>query len=294
MRVLFASARDTGAFQVRAKQVAAMRPDWRAQTTLDGAEDADLVVIVKWIGGDWPMRLRELGKPVVIDPLDFWAQPMDSLMYEDDVGAEFLWRCYVEQLPPVAGVIFATDAMQQTLHHVLPVPSAVIYHHYRPGIAVNPVRDTVQAIVYEGDPRFIDEWAAPVSQICNGRGWKFLVNPKGGLADGDIALVVRGRQWRGALERNFKSNVKLANCYGSGTPCVAWPEASILETAAHEVRLFANLAALAGHIEDLASYEVRKATSEAFLKASEPFAVERVAQRYEEFFAHVLAPRAAI
>jgi len=294
MRVLFASARDTGAYQIRAKQIAATRPDeWRAQTSLDGAEDADLIVIVKWLGGDWPMKLLQLGKPIVLDPLDFWSQPNDSLLYDDELGAEVLFRCYVEQMPTPAGIIFATEAMQAALGHVFPVPSAHIYHHYRPGIARNPIRPFARTIVYEGEPRFIGEWAAPLTQICNARDMKFLVNPAGGLAEGDIAVAVRSRAWRGGLETNFKSNVKLANCYGSGTPCIVWPEAAVLETCVPEVRLFRNLPALAGHLEDLMDHETRKRTSEALLAAAAPFSVDAIAKQYELFFDAVMAPKQA-
>jgi hypothetical protein len=105
------------------------------------------------------------------------------------------------------------------------LPGVVIPHHCRPNSATNPIRETVQIVGYEGSPSYISGW--PMAEICQARGWGFVINPPS-LADIDI--VVAFRTGSGYVQRHWKSNVKLANAHGSGTPFIGQRERGYVET----------------------------------------------------------------
>lgn len=169
-------------------------------------------------------NLRQSGKPWVWDIVDAYPQPTCSTWNR----AQCIGWVYsrIKLLKPT-GIIWPNQRMRDDC--AVDIPSVVIPHHYRPGIAVNPIREQVSQIGYEGSQNYIAGWLEPITQACTDRGWNFVVNPPS-LADVDIVLACRGSGFNGYAQRHWKSNVKLANAHGSGTPFIGPRECGYLET----------------------------------------------------------------
>lgn len=100
------------------------------------------------------------------------------------------------------------------------------------------------------------------------------------LADVDVVLALRGSWWNGYAQQHWKSNVKLANAHGSGTPFIGAPEDGYLETAAGAEYWATCESDLARALDWLESEQARKSVQQRFLKAALP--VEKVAEQYRE------------
>src|SRR5690606_19333970 len=76
MKVLFTGTEGEGSWKMRAEQMAAARPDWKAvpHATRQDAEGMDVAVIVKRIQPESLAELKLWGGPLVYDALDFWLQ----------------------------------------------------------------------------------------------------------------------------------------------------------------------------------------------------------------------------
>ena len=107
------------------------------------------------------------------------------------------------------------------------VPVMCLPHHVRPGLGVNPIRERVTKVGYEGGPQYLGDWRPFLDQACSARGWTFHVEPQ---TITDLDIIVALRDQRGYAPRNWKSNVKLANAQGSGTPVICNFEAGYVET----------------------------------------------------------------
>jgi hypothetical protein len=168
-----------------------------------------LAVVVKR-PGDVLDRLHAAGVPIIWDIVDSYPQPVGN----DWSRAECIaWlHQQLKKIRPV-GVVAATQAMASL---DFGVPVLALPHHHRPNIAINPIRERVVTVGYEGGENYI------------ARGWLFVTNPAR-LADVDIVLALRDQS--GYAPRYLKSNVKLANAQGSGTPIICNKEAGYLETA---------------------------------------------------------------
>jgi hypothetical protein len=180
-----------------------------------------LVVVVKR-PGDVLDRLHAAGVPIVWDVVDSFPQPVGN----DWSRAECIaWlHQQLKKIRPV-GVVAATKAMAEL---DFGVPVLALPHHHRPNIAVNPIRQNVVTVGYEGGENYIAKWRPQIERLCAKRGWLFVVNPAR-MADVDITLALRDHS--GFAPRYWKSNVKLSNAQGSGTPIICNKEAGYLETA---------------------------------------------------------------
>jgi hypothetical protein len=180
-----------------------------------------LAVVVKR-PGDVLDRLHAAGVPIIWDIVDSYPQPVGN----DWSRAECIaWlHQQLKKIRPV-GVVAATQAMASL---DFGVPVLALPHHHRPNIAINPIRERVVTVGYEGGENYIAKWRPQIERLCHARGWLFVTNPAR-LADVDIVLALRDQS--GYAPRYLKSNVKLANAQGSGTPIICNKEAGYLETA---------------------------------------------------------------
>lgn len=275
---------------MRGRQVASSRPGWWSTTTLRPEDilDADVVVFVKRVEPRKQRLLRALGKRVVHDIIDDWRQPEDDLRVVDRAGARAVLGERLRGLAADA-VIFPSRAMAEDLHDLLP-PGEVIDHHFRPGLTPAPLRERVQVVAYEGEPRFLGPWHVELDRACRRRGWRFVVNPPE-LADADIGVAARGAPYGGYLSLRYKSNVKLANLIGAGVPAVVQAGAcAYTDQAPGAVLTFSSPGELDARLDALAPLEARRAARERLLVARERFTLEAIVRRYEALFARVLAP----
>lgn len=293
VRALFTSRSCAGAWQVRGEQVAALRANWRAVPRPAEADLAacDLVCVVKRPDLQVVERARALGKAVVFDIVDSWAQPADGLRHAGVAAARALfapaWRALGAD-----GYIFPTQRMAQDLGDLVR-RGVVIHHHHRPGIARNPVRERVATVGYEGAD-YLGEWRGRLEAACAARGLRFVTNPAR-YTDLDIVVLARGGEHASFLARSYKSNIKLANAYGSGTPALVHAgELSAQETDCGDVLFFTDApGSLERQLDRLcASHALRLAIHRRFLAAAVRFRPARIAGAFEAFFLHLLRERA--
>ena len=221
MKLLFTGKGGAGSWTVRGEQLGgALGAVVKPNATQRDIAAADLVVVVKRTPEPLLAALRAAGRPWVLDVVDFYPQPQAAVWPRADAIA---WvRRRIAELAPTA-VIWPNERMAEDCG-AEKWPGAVLYHHHRPGIRRNPIREQVRTVGYEGAPAYLAEWRPILEEECTRRGWRFVVNPEQ-LADLDIVVAFRGGVWDGYAPAHWKSNVKLANAHGSGTPTVSkrWP-----------------------------------------------------------------------
>jgi hypothetical protein len=188
----------------------------------------DLAIIVKRPRADLLARLHSHGLPVIWDVVDAWPQPHGNEW--DEAMCKGWLRTEVERVRPWA-IVASTRQMARDCEELKDVdgfglPVRTVPHHARPGQRLNPIRDKVQAVGYQGGLQYLGFWQRWLEIECAARGWRFALNPAE-LADVDILVAVRAQT--GYAARNWKSNVKLANAQGSATPIICGREAGYLE-----------------------------------------------------------------
>lgn len=181
----------------------------------------DAAVVVKRTPDGVIKALRDYSVPWVWDVVDSYPQPHANLWTKRE-GVEWV-RKQVASLRP-NGIIWPNRKMMEDCD--LDLPQTVLYHHHRPNLKLNPIREKVQTVGYEGGD-YLGTWRPIIEEECRKRGWRFVINP-GELANLDI--VVAFRDPTGYIPFSWKSNVKLANAHGSGTPFVGAPENGYIET----------------------------------------------------------------
>ena len=263
MNLLFTGRGGSGSWTVRGEQLgqacgATVKP-------LAGREDckaADLVVVVKRTPSIVTTSLQ--GKPWVFDLVDFYPQPTCRFWSQDEAIG---WvRHQIKHLRP-NGIIWPTQRMREDCD--IGLPGIVLPHHHRPGIARNPIREHVTTVGYEGRALYLDGWQEAIERECKRRGWEFVVNPEN-LADLDIVIAVRGGQWRSYAATHWKSNVKLANSHGSGTPFIGQQEYGYLETRAGAEYWVDEPKGVGMCFDWLTPQSTRKQVQERFLKRAYP------------------------
>lgn len=289
LRVCFSGRSSAGAWQIRGEQIAAMRTNWEAinKPSNDDVKRFDLFCFVKKPDPKIIERVRKTGNPIVFDIVDSWAQPEDGLKYRDAHSARELFGPLWKQVN-ADGYIFPTKRMHQDLG-LLIKNGVTIYHHYWPQIQKSPVRETVKIVGYEGAD-YLGEWGALIEKICSDRGIKFVANPKN-YTDLDIVVLVRGGEHGSYLAKNYKSNVKLANAYGSGTPVLAHvDEMSAHDTDNGDVLFFTNqMGSFERQLDRLVSdYELRKSIHSNFLATAHQFDIRNIAHQFESFFQSIV------
>lgn len=260
----------SGSWQIRGEQLG------RAigATVLANAIDIapfDVAVVVKRTPRDLVHRIRQAGVPLVYDVVDGWPQPEGNRWSEAECMA---WlEGQVKFLQP-AGIVAATQAMAEDCA-AFGVPVLALPHHAKPGQRVNPIRDKVQRVGYQGSWRYIEHWGPQMAAECARRGWEWDPEARD-LADLDIVVAVRDQD--GYAPRRWKSNVKAANAQATGTPMVCNREAGyrcrglLFADSMDEMRTALN---------ELEPHDVRQAVS-VELRTSVP-TLESVASIYREW-----------
>ena len=285
LNVCFSSRSSAGAWQIRGEQIAAMRTNWEAinEPSEDDLKRFDLFCFVKKPDLGIIERVRKTGKPIVFDIVDSWAQPEDGLEHRDIHSARKLFGSLWKRVN-ADGYIFPTKRMHQDLG-LLIKNGVTIYHHYWPPIQKNPVRETVNIVGYEG-ANYLGEWKALIEKICSDRGIRFVANPEN-YTDLDIVVLARGGEHGSFLAKNYKSNVKLANAYGSGTPALVHvDEMSAHDTDNGDVLFFTNQTdSFERQLDRLISnYELRKSIHSNFLSTAQLYNINNIARQFESFF----------
>lgn len=269
MRVLFTGRGTSGSWQIRGVQLGNAIGAYVEAQALHSK--ADLVVGVKRVSTQLADAYR--GR-LVWDCVDAWPQPYGN---EWDEAACKQWLASeIQRIKPVA-VIAATNQMAMDLERFR-LPVLWLPHHYRPGIETNPIRDEIKVIGYEGGAGYIEAWRPSIEWVCGRIGAKFVLNPPR-LSDLDIVLALRGAS--GYAPRKWKSNVKLANAHGSGTPFIGSPETGYLELATGLEYWAEKHEDLAVSVSSLMSRDRRVHIQDEFLKSR--LSLEEVSGRLKEW-----------
>lgn len=261
MRLLVTGRGGSGSWKIRGDQLgAALGAVVRPNASFSDCADADAIVVVKRVPDDLLGAIRKSGRPWAYDIVDAYPQPACS---EWGKRQSIDWlRNHIGHLRPDV-VIWPNARMRDDAGMAGPV----VYHHHRAGIATNPIRDRIQSIGYEGAEAYLDGWMPEIKAQCRLRGWRFVVNPKH-LADVDIVLAVRGGQWCGYPQQHWKSNVKLANAHGSGTPFIGLSECGYMETAAGGEEFVRSPKDLGDAFDALSPVVVRRQISDGFRRCA--------------------------
>lgn len=261
MKVLITGRGGNGSWTMRGEQLgAAIGATVKPMATSADCQAADLVVIVKRAPEPLLQAVRLSGRPWVYDIVDAYPQPACS-RWTQEQSREWL-RTHLAHLRPSA-VIWPTLRMAADYGG----PGFVLYHHARPGQAVNPIRPLIETIGYEGREQYLHGWQARLALQAARIGARLVVNPAR-LADVDVVLALRGGEWNGYAQRSWKSNVKLANAHATGTPFIGLAESGYLETLAGGEQFIDEAQGLVEAFDRLAAQSVRRNVSEGFLAAA--------------------------
>jgi glycosyltransferase involved in cell wall biosynthesis len=96
------------------------------------------------------------------------------------------------------------------------------------------------------------------------------------------------------MAQRYKSNVKLANFYGAGIPClVGADEVAYRETDNGEVRFFATPQELVERLDELRPHATRLRIHRSFLAIRGEYSLAAIADRYEAYLRRLAAQRVA-
>jgi len=218
-------------------------------------------------------RFRQAGTKVIWDVVDSWPQPAGN-EWNERRCLDWLEEMFIMIRP--AGIVAATKHMAADCEK-FGVPVLALPHHARPGLRQNPIRP-LKVVGYEGGVQYLGRWLPIIERLCAARGLQFVLNPAE-LADVDMVLALR--DCAGYAPRNWKSNVKLANAQGSGTPVICNREAGYLETASGVEHWADDEAELAAAFDALEPTEARRAAVKT-LSAAAP-RIDSMAARYVEW-----------
>jgi hypothetical protein len=270
MNVLIVGTGGNGSWEIRGEQLGGAMG---ARVTSNPSDIdwawADLVVLVKRAVALFGARARKAGKPVVWDALDFWTQPSQNQVGADE--AVRLAGLMSAEAKPVL-TIGATQAMADALGGVY------LPHHAWPGMAATPARETCAVVAYQGNAAYLGRWAGWLSDACQARGWRLVVNPSS-LQEADILVALRDGEWDGRICREWKSGVKVVNAIVAGRPVItqytaAWRELRPLGTVVESQR------DLDAALDIWAPYAARAAAVDVSTQSAGQFTLNTVAATY--------------
>jgi hypothetical protein len=287
MKILITGRGTGGSFQVRGVQLGHAI----GATVIPNASDRDirahdLVILVKRPAAGLVERIHAAGKPLVWDVVDAWPQPEGNRWTKQQCLEWLAER--IKTIKPHA-IVAATaemfgDALRVSAEMFGDFPRSMprtlwLPHHARQDQPVNPVREHVQTIGYEGGLKYLEGWLPVIKAECDRRRWRF-VPAAGQLAELDIVLALRTDA--GYAPRHWKSNVKLANAQATGTPIVCYREAGYLETDSGAGAHWADTPIeLTRAFDALTAHDTRARSSAALLRDGATFVtLNRIAGEY--------------
>lgn len=293
VRALFTSRSGSGAWRIRGEQLANTRTNWRAinKPSKSDIQNSDVVCVIKKPDFTVIDAAKKMGKPVVFDIVDAWAQPRDDIKIQNGKQARDLFRALFDQVD-ADSYIFATETMRRDLAEL--VRSGVtIYHHYFPEYEVQPFQEKVRAVGYIGREIYLGEWSQIISNACEQFGIKFKILPKN-VGEVDLMISVRGGEYASYLAQNYKSNVKTANAYGSAIPMLAHiNEMSAHDTDHGDIFFFRNEESLKRQISLLIDEKnLRLEIRKQYIRYRQAYSVQAIAMEFEGLFAMLAARRA--
>jgi hypothetical protein len=223
MKILITGRGGAASWTIRGEQIGrALGATVKPHATVQDIRAHDVVLVVKRVPDELLQALRRADRPWVYDIVDAYPQKLGGFMGRAEAVN---WaRDWIAHLEPTS-VIWPNERMRQDLH----ATGAVVYHHARPGIAPNPIRERILTVGYEGRATYLEGWHDAIERECKRIGATFNPAPLK-LADVDVLLALRGPQWRSYPSIHWKSNVKLANAQASGTPIICNREDGYIET----------------------------------------------------------------
>lgn len=239
--------------------------------SLEDCRWADVIVVVKRVPDSLLQNIRASGRPWVYDIVDAYPQPACS-SWDQQESIRWAQKRLAELEPD--SVLWPCRRMSMDVCGEM--EGKTLYHHHRPGIQLNPIRKEIKRIGYEGAPGYIDGWRKAIDAQCARIGAEFVINPLN-LSDVDVVLALRDKNHAGYPQRFWKSNVKLANAHGSGTPFIGMPEPGYQETASGCEYWATDSEELGRALDWLAPQSTRQHVSETFLRSA--ITVEQVADQ---------------
>ena len=261
MNVLFTGRGTGGSWAIRGDQLGGKIGRAKGKATLDDMREADLIVLVKRPAPGMIDNISKSGKPWVWDVVDFYPQPACT-DWSKDKAIEWV-RNQIKAFATLA-VIWPNQRMADDCG--AGAGDLVLYHHHRIGMARNPVLDAVRVVGYEGG-KVLGKWEKALASLCRERGWKLAVNA-GTHADWDVCVAFRDTPFNGYVQRHWKSNVKLSNCHGSGTPFIGSKESGYTETEAGGEVWCDNIDGLSEAFDAVEPWQYRSMVSESFLASA--------------------------
>lgn len=279
MTIAFVGYEGKGAWQIRAKQIAPLI-EARVDPLLVKPTKCKAVILIKMPENPLLARIRKFNLPIIWDPQDCWPQNDKKNMSNNDRDSMLEWfDTSLKHVNPQL-VIAASSKMQEDCIS-LGFKSEIIHHHCRPKIKINPIREQVSTVGIEGTPKQIGNWASRLENICKSLGFGFAANldaTRDALHTFDI--LVSQREHTGYASKNWKSNVKLANAHGSGTPSIFTREQSYTDTALG-CELWADTEdEIVENLLKLKDYELRKSIHEKFLTHTQT--IDNIANQYKQ------------
>lgn len=273
MNILVTGRGTSGSWEIRGEQLG----EAIGATVRRDAHDVkgfDIAILVKRASPLLLQRLHHAKVPIIYDVVDSWPQPHGNLW---DAATCKSWLAQQVAMVKPRALVASTKAMADDCAG-FGIPVLTLPHHARPRQITNPIRYQVRRVGYEGGAQYLGSWQTFVEAQCAKRKWTFVINPS---ALSELDIVIAMREVTGYAARNWKSNVKLANAQGTGTPCVVNREAGYLETQSGG-EVFADTHEEVGRaLTALTSWEARKA-AHTKLRIGAP-TLDAVAKEYKEW-----------
>lgn len=255
MKFLTTGKGTSGSWKCRGEQLGGSVGKVKPHATIKDFIAADIVMAVKRLTPHFHRDIISSEKPWIWDLVDFYPQPNCSA-WSRDYAIHWV-RKQIQATNP-NGIIYPNREMRDDIG----IDGTVIYHHARENAPLNPIREKVRVVGYDGGHQYLGKWSKAIQKECNRRGWEFLTNIP--LHEMDIVVAFRDHPHNGYVQQHWKSNVKLANAHATGTPFIGQAENGYIETSTNREFFINDEQSLSVAFDYLESYETRKAISELF------------------------------
>lgn len=215
----------------------------------------DVIIGVKRISDSLLAEIKKSRAYFIWDIVD--AYPQKERM---DKAAALRWfQSEYNRLKPNA-VLWPNKRMRDDCEFI-GIGGIVLPHHAMLNAPINPIREQVKTIGYQGSLRYIEGAVnAEIRRVCKAN--KILFNDQcASLADVDIILALRSDKWASYPIQNWKPATKLNNAHATGTPFIGNPEAGYLEFSAGSEIFIEDIVELENAIESLLPYDKRESAN---------------------------------